>query len=60
MTQEPMSDCLKTLRERVIVYDGAMGTSVQVGQPSVDDFWGNEGCNEILGGQVFCGVGARP
>src|SRR5882672_3088727 len=43
-----MSDFLKTLRERVIVYDGAMGTSVQVRQPSVDDFWGNEGCNEIL------------
>src|SRR5450432_1388008 len=43
-----MSDFLKTLRERVIVYDGAMGTSVQVRQPSVEDFWGNEGCNEIL------------
>src|SRR5882762_5540543 len=43
-----MSDFLKKLRERVIVYDGAMGTSVQVRQPSVDDFWGNEGCNEIL------------
>jgi 5-methyltetrahydrofolate--homocysteine methyltransferase len=28
-----MSDFLKTLRERVIVYDGAMGTSVQVRQP---------------------------
>src|SRR5882762_2947287 len=43
-----MSGFLKKLRERVIVYDGAMGTSVQVRQPSVDDFWGNEGCNEIL------------
>src|SRR6266700_6310116 len=43
-----MSDFLKILRDRVIVYDGAMGTSVQVRQPSVDDFWGNEGCNEIL------------
>src|SRR6266849_494106 len=43
-----MSDFLKTLRERVIVYDGALGTNVQVRQPSVDDFWGNEGCNEIL------------
>jgi methionine synthase I (cobalamin-dependent) len=55
-----MSDFLKTLRERVIVYDRAMGTSVQVRQPSIDDFCGNEGRNEgrneIPGGQVFRGV----
>src|SRR3954468_23639778 len=43
-----MSDFLKTVAERVIVYDGAMGTNIQVRQPSVDDFWGKEGCNELL------------
>jgi 5-methyltetrahydrofolate--homocysteine methyltransferase len=36
------------VRERVVVYDGAMGTNIQVRQPSVDDYWGKEGCNELL------------
>ena len=43
-----MSNYLQTVRDRVVIYDGAMGTNVQLRQPSVDDFWGNEGCNEIL------------
>jgi 5-methyltetrahydrofolate--homocysteine methyltransferase len=43
-----MSDFLQTVRDRVVVYDGAMGTNIQVRNPSVDDFWGKEGCNEIL------------
>jgi 5-methyltetrahydrofolate--homocysteine methyltransferase len=43
-----MSTFLQTVRDRVVVYDGAMGTNIQVRQPSVDDFWGKEGCNEIL------------
>jgi 5-methyltetrahydrofolate--homocysteine methyltransferase len=43
-----MSDFLQTVRDRVVVYDGAMGTNIQVRNPSVDDFWGQEGCNEIL------------
>jgi 5-methyltetrahydrofolate--homocysteine methyltransferase len=43
-----MSDFLQTVRERVVVYDGAMGTNIQYRNPSVDDFWGMEGCNEIL------------
>ena len=51
-----MADFLKTLQERVIVYDGAMGTSVQVRQPSVDDFWGNEGCNEIPVTELYARV----
>src|ERR1700741_3553213 len=25
-----------------------MGTNIQVRQPSPDDFWGKEGCNELL------------
>jgi 5-methyltetrahydrofolate--homocysteine methyltransferase len=43
-----MSGFLHTVRERVVIYDGAMGTSIQARNPSVDDFWGKEGCNEIL------------
>ncbi len=43
-----MSEFLKTVQERVVIYDGAMGTNIQVRQPSLDDFRGKEGCNEIL------------
>jgi 5-methyltetrahydrofolate--homocysteine methyltransferase len=43
-----MSDFLQTVQERVVIYDGAMGTSIQARNPSVDDFWGKEGCNELL------------
>jgi 5-methyltetrahydrofolate--homocysteine methyltransferase len=43
-----MSEFLKAVRERVVIYDGAMGTSVQARNPSVDDYWGKEGCNELL------------
>ncbi|HEY0797330.1 MAG TPA: methionine synthase, partial [Acidisarcina sp.] len=43
-----MSEFLKLLNERVIVYDGAMGTSIQAHAPTVDDYWGKEGCNELL------------
>ena len=41
-----------TLREalatRVVVADGAMGTMLQAADPSLEDFDGHEGCNEIL------------
>ena len=43
-----MSTFLQTVRDRVVVYDGAMGTNIQLRQPNEDDFWGKEGCNEIL------------
>src|SRR6267142_233065 len=43
-----MPDFLQTVRERVVIYDGAMGTSIQARNPGVDDFWGKEGCNELL------------
>src|SRR5215469_7798351 len=43
-----MADFLETVRERVVVYDGAMGTNIQRRNPSPDDFWGKEGCNELL------------
>ena len=43
-----MSRFLKTLAERVVIYDGAMGTNIQFRNPTADDFWGKEGCNELL------------
>jgi 5-methyltetrahydrofolate--homocysteine methyltransferase len=43
-----MRDFLHTVQERVVVYDGAMGTNIQSRNPSVDDFWSKEGCNELL------------
>jgi len=43
-----MPDFLQVVHDRVVIYDGAMGTNIQVRQPSVDDFWGKEGCNELL------------
>jgi 5-methyltetrahydrofolate--homocysteine methyltransferase len=43
-----MSTFLQTVRDRVVIYDGAMGTNIQLRQPTVDDFRGKEGCNEIL------------
>jgi 5-methyltetrahydrofolate--homocysteine methyltransferase len=43
-----MSSFLHSVAERVVIYDGAMGTNIQFRNPSVDDFWGKEGCNEIL------------
>ncbi len=38
----------RALAERVVVADGAMGTSLQGYDLSLDDFEGHEGCNEIL------------
>ena len=36
------------MAERVIIADGAMGTMLQAENPSLEDFQGHEGCNEIL------------
>ncbi len=36
------------VRSRVVVADGAMGTMLQAADPSLEDFQGFEGCNEIL------------
>jgi 5-methyltetrahydrofolate--homocysteine methyltransferase len=45
-----MSSFLETLRERIIVFDGAMGTNLQVQNLTLEDFGGLrfEGCNENL------------
>ena len=45
-----MSEFLETMRERVLIFDGAFGTWVQGQQLGPDDFGGEalEGCNEHL------------
>jgi len=43
-----VTDFLQTVRERVVIYDGAMGTNIQLRQPTLDDFWGKENCSEVL------------
>jgi len=43
-----MSEYLKAVNERVVVFDGAMGTNIQFRNPTPDDYWGKEGCNELL------------
>lgn len=45
-----MSDFLKTLKERVIVFDGAMGTNIHIQNPTIED-WGGaefENCTENM------------
>ena len=39
---------MTALDERVVIADGAMGTMLQDRKPSLEDFLGHEGCNEIL------------
>src|SRR3954452_7986034 len=38
----------EALATRVVVADGAMGTMLQAQDPTLEDFEGHEGCNEIL------------
>src|SRR5215831_3710838 len=46
----PMSDFLQILKERIIVFDGAMGTNLHAQDLTVDDYGGPqfEGCPEHL------------
>jgi 5-methyltetrahydrofolate--homocysteine methyltransferase len=43
-----LADFLSELKRRVLVYDGAMGSNVQKHNLTAKDFWGKEGCNELL------------
>ncbi|MFC1407884.1 methionine synthase [Streptacidiphilus sp. N1-12] len=48
-TQQSRATALReALATRVVVADGAMGTMLQAQDPTMDDFQGLEGCNEIL------------
>src|ERR1700693_6407012 len=43
-----MSNFLHLVKERVVIYDGAMGTNIQKRNPTLDDYWGKENCSEVL------------
>ncbi|MEO3810291.1 homocysteine S-methyltransferase family protein, partial [Sphaerisporangium sp. B11E5] len=43
-----MTSFRDALSRRVLVADGAMGTMLQAHDPSLEDFQGLEGCNEVL------------
>lgn len=43
-----MSEFLKALQEKVLIFDGAMGTSIHKLDLSLDDYDGYENCPEIL------------
>ncbi|MFA5891618.1 MAG: methionine synthase [Actinomycetota bacterium] len=43
-----MSIFLDALAERVLVFDGAMGTQIQIRDLGLDGFWGQEGNSEVL------------
>ncbi|WP_147942509.1 methionine synthase [Microbispora sp. CSR-4] len=38
----------EVLSERILIADGAMGTMLQSYDPTLDDFQGHEGCNDVL------------
>ncbi len=50
MTKDAPSDYLQAVSQRVVVFDGAMGTNLQLAELTADDFGGPEleGCNELL------------
>ena len=43
-----MADFLQTVNQRVVIYDGAMGTNIHKRNPTLDDYWGKENCSEVL------------
>ncbi len=43
-----MSKYLEAVKDRVIIYDGAMGTQIQARDLALADYWDKEGCSEIL------------
>ena len=45
---ERASALLEALDTRVVIADGAMGTMLQDRKPTLEDFEGHEGCNEVL------------
>ena len=48
MTAARIAALREALATRVVVADGAMGTMLQAGNPTLEDFDQHEGCNEVL------------
>lgn len=47
-TKRPAGLLRQALASRTVIADGAMGTMLQAANPTLEDFQGHEGCNEIL------------
>ena len=45
---KPQANIIETCKERVLILDGAMGTTLHAQNLSLDDYDGHENCNEIL------------
>jgi len=43
-----IKDYQDILSERILIFDGAMGTNLQRYDPNLDDYQGKEGCTEVL------------
>ena len=43
-----MTDFLAFVRRHVVLLDGAMGSQLQARDLTLDDYWGQENCSEIL------------
>ena len=43
-----MTGFLDAARHRVLLFDGAMGSQLQARDLTLDDYWGQENCSEIL------------
>src|SRR3954451_10244466 len=43
-----MSDFLAFARRHIVLLDGAMGSQIQARDLTLDDFWGQENCSEVL------------
>jgi 5-methyltetrahydrofolate--homocysteine methyltransferase len=43
-----MSDLLEIVRDRALLLDGGMGSQIQARNLTLDDFWGQENCSEVL------------
>jgi 5-methyltetrahydrofolate--homocysteine methyltransferase len=48
VARTPQFPILKAMAERVLVFDGGMGTQIHAADLTLDDFRGLEGCNELL------------
>lgn len=48
MTSPTTNPLLAALADRVLVTDGAMGTMLQAADPTLEDYQGLDGCNEVL------------
>ncbi len=46
--KRPAGALRQALAMRTVIADGAMGTMLQAADPTLEDFQGHEGCNEIL------------